>query len=128
MLRMTSEEEMVELYWRYVAESGSTDRNTRLSARDRTSGLAANFESTSDRIRRGGPEAAETVVLLAAAARSTEQVGFLAAGPCEDLWEADSNSFLDVVLPAIPRDLAQKLVDGMSLSPQDEARIRKALR
>lgn len=125
---MTSEEDRVELYWRYVAESGSADRDTRLRAREREGALSANFESMSDQIRLGGAEAAETVISLATAARSTEQVGFLAAGPCEDLWEVDQNSFIALVIPAIPVDLAQRLIDGMNVSPEDEARIKEALR
>lgn len=125
---MASVVDEAELYWRYVAESSSTDRATRLRARDVTGELGANFEALSERIRLGGAPAAEAVIALAASARSAEQVGFLAAGPCEDLHSVDAASFIGIVLPAIAPDLARRLADGMILTPRDEERIRASLR
>jgi hypothetical protein len=128
MAEMELRESNVQLYWQYVADRSSPDRATRLAASETTGELWCNYGRITDCILGGGPDAAEVIIRLAAEADSGDRIAYLAAGPLEDLWYADCQTFLDVLLPRIQLDVAQKAVDGMYVSMKELAKIRAVLR
>ncbi|HEV2638581.1 MAG TPA: hypothetical protein VGX23_25770 [Actinocrinis sp.] len=116
-----------DLYWRYLDDSGGPDRSVRLAARDQFGELYPNYERITSFVQAGGEFGGRVAVHLAQTADTAGRIGHLAAGPFEDLWNADEEAFFGVLLPAIPADIGLRAITSMYITKEAQDRARQIL-
>jgi hypothetical protein len=99
---------LVDEFWTFHTLAKSKERSERLRADEHRWA----YETVTEAMEKGGPDAIALLVALADAAPDPDEMGYLGAGPIEDLLHEHRSTDVDLL-----DELARK-----------DARIRRALR
>jgi hypothetical protein len=113
-------------FWTFHTLSKSKDRSERLRADEHFRG----WEKVGEAMEKGGPDAMALLVALADAAPNDYEMGYLGAGPIEDLLHEHRSTDVDLLDELARRDgrIRRALRSAIlpdTLSPEEKARLRR---